>query len=146
MTAATNIAESRVGGTAGGAAEPVLEADTRTRLDRSLSAFGALSLLMTVSVCMLCVLCACVCCLRLRRVCTVFLCCAWGQGSQKVLYTPSQKTWKCLVRSIGATLKCLERATYCHHGLSNCTHTVLTARTHTQPPRHPHSILATQQT
>jgi hypothetical protein len=33
MVAATNIAESHAGGAAGGAAEPVLEADTHTRLN-----------------------------------------------------------------------------------------------------------------
>jgi len=48
MAAVTNIAESRAGGRAGGAAEPVLEANTHTRLDRSLGAFGLLSLLVTV--------------------------------------------------------------------------------------------------
>jgi hypothetical protein len=48
MAAVTNVAESRAGGRAGGAAEPVLEADTRTRLERSLGAFGLLGALVAV--------------------------------------------------------------------------------------------------
>ncbi|GBF89525.1 hypothetical protein Rsub_02243 [Raphidocelis subcapitata] len=43
--AATNIAESRAGGRAGGPAEPKLEADTHSRLDRSLGAFGLASVI-----------------------------------------------------------------------------------------------------
>jgi hypothetical protein len=42
MAAATNVAESRAGGAAGGAAAPVLEADTHTRLDRHGGGGGAL--------------------------------------------------------------------------------------------------------
>lgn len=45
MAAATNVAESRAGGAAGGDALPMLEADTHTRLNRSLGAFGLLAAL-----------------------------------------------------------------------------------------------------
>lgn len=50
MGAATNIAESRAGGRAGGVSEPVLESDTNIRLDKSLSAYGFLTTLIAVSV------------------------------------------------------------------------------------------------